>query len=624
MRKQILSVSISALFGTAGLAQVITVDRARDDFTDFGGGHAVIDLPGPDGHVTLREAIEAANNTPGPQTIEFAIPTSEWSIFFNDRAIILIENMLMVSDDETTIDFSTQSSFTGDTNPNGGEVGIQYAGVPASIPSLWLNADHCVLRGLDIGFGNNFSNTIWITGNYNRVIGCTTNGLMIRGDYGGGAYNTIGGSGAGEGNVFSEWVDILSDADHNTLFGNYCKWGVRISGDTFWGTCDGNRVGGPGAGERNILSGHGYYAEEGFPSGTQIEVYHATGTIIEGNYIGTSPDGMAMHPGRSGTLGVGVGIGAVGTVVRDNVISGLIMVGTNHYQGQRFGTGVAVVASARDTIIQGNRIGLAADGVSPLPNVQGAVVQSDPNGVPFNVLFGGISPEEANAVAHNETTGLRVGNAATGVRIRGNSFYANGGIAIDLTGSAAPGVTPNDVLDLDNGGNRLQNFPELESVTGSAASTHVVGTLHSSATSTFVVDFYGSDECDPSGFGEGRLWLGSTSVTTAADGNAVIDVLLPVGDLAGDVLTATATDIDGNTSEFSACTLVAGAGLVGDMNCDGLVSVGDIGGFVLALSDPAGYAAAYSGCRVLNADVNQDGFVSVGDIGAFVSLLSGR
>lgn len=61
----------------------------------------------------------------------------------------------------------------------------------------------------------------------------------------------------------------------------------------------------------------------------------------------------------------------------------------------------------------------------------------------------------------------------------------------------------------------------------------------------------------------------------------------------------------------------------GDMNCDGVLSVGDIGGFVLALTDPTGYAASFPGCDVTLGDINGDGAVSVGDIGAFVALLTG-
>lgn len=64
-------------------------------------------------------------------------------------------------------------------------------------------------------------------------------------------------------------------------------------------------------------------------------------------------------------------------------------------------------------------------------------------------------------------------------------------------------------------------------------------------------------------------------------------------------------------------------GVPGDMNCDGIVSTSDIGPFVLALTDPAAYAAAFPGCSINNGDLNGDAQVSVGDIGAFVALVSG-
>ncbi|MDX2197897.1 MAG: hypothetical protein SF069_02880 [Phycisphaerae bacterium] len=62
---------------------------------------------------------------------------------------------------------------------------------------------------------------------------------------------------------------------------------------------------------------------------------------------------------------------------------------------------------------------------------------------------------------------------------------------------------------------------------------------------------------------------------------------------------------------------------IGDMNCDGFITVGDISGFVLAITDAGGYASANPGCELLNADINGDSFVTVGDIGGFVGLLTG-
>jgi hypothetical protein len=63
---------------------------------------------------------------------------------------------------------------------------------------------------------------------------------------------------------------------------------------------------------------------------------------------------------------------------------------------------------------------------------------------------------------------------------------------------------------------------------------------------------------------------------------------------------------------------------LGDLNCDELVDFDDINPFVLALSDPVAYEAAFPTCYLWNADCNTDGQVDFGDINAFVALLSGR
>ena len=62
---------------------------------------------------------------------------------------------------------------------------------------------------------------------------------------------------------------------------------------------------------------------------------------------------------------------------------------------------------------------------------------------------------------------------------------------------------------------------------------------------------------------------------------------------------------------------------LGDANCDGVLDFDDINPFVLALSDPSAYQAAYPGCPLDNSDCNQDGIVNFDDINAFVALLGG-
>ena len=62
---------------------------------------------------------------------------------------------------------------------------------------------------------------------------------------------------------------------------------------------------------------------------------------------------------------------------------------------------------------------------------------------------------------------------------------------------------------------------------------------------------------------------------------------------------------------------------VGDLNCDGALNAFDIDPFALALSDQAGYAAAFPDCDRALADANDDGLVNAFDIDPFVVLLTG-
>ncbi len=61
---------------------------------------------------------------------------------------------------------------------------------------------------------------------------------------------------------------------------------------------------------------------------------------------------------------------------------------------------------------------------------------------------------------------------------------------------------------------------------------------------------------------------------------------------------------------------------VGDLNCDDSVNFFDIDPFVLAITDPAAYEAAYPDCDIMLADCNGDGLVNFFDIGCFVELIT--
>ena len=69
--------------------------------------------------------------------------------------------------------------------------------------------------------------------------------------------------------------------------------------------------------------------------------------------------------------------------------------------------------------------------------------------------------------------------------------------------------------------------------------------------------FFANSTADPSGYGEGQTYLGSATVTTDANGNATFQVTFKAAVPVGQVISATATDPIGNTSEFAKDVTVA-------------------------------------------------------------------
>jgi hypothetical protein len=181
---------------------------------------------------------------------------------------------------------------------------------------------------------------------------------------------------------------------------------------------------------------------------------------------------------------------------------------------------------------------------------------------------GGIGPRVtiitgANVIANNAEEGVKVSSAGDiNNLISQNSIYANGKLGINLVGGAedANGVTANDTNDSDTGPNLLQNYPVVTSAINSGGSTTINGTLNSNLDQDYVIEFFVSNDPvpgkDPSGFGEGQTFIGTTTVTTS--GNDAVFTFNPAAPLTvGSWVTATATDGSGNTSEFSGAVQVS-------------------------------------------------------------------
>jgi photosystem II stability/assembly factor-like uncharacterized protein len=313
------------------------------------------------------------------------------------------------------------------------------------------------------------------------------------------------------------------------------------NGGSGLGAGGGALIGGTDDGARNIISGNGGFGNIslGGSGGS------GSPTTVQGNYIGTDLTGnVALNNPLAG-------ISISGSF---NVIGGLTAQARNVISGNRVGIqiGGSTTALVGSNVIQGNYIGLN-QAANPLPNSgDGINIDNIGTGNANNVI-GGTAAGAANIIAFNGGIGVNV-PLGTGNSIRGNSIFSNGGLGIDL---APTGLTANDQGDGDTGANNRQNFPILTSLTPAANPVTITGTLNSTASTNFTIDFYSNTSCDPSGNGEGAQFLASTNVTTGSDGNAAISYTLGSALPAGTIVTATATDPAGNTSEFSPC--VSGA-----------------------------------------------------------------
>ncbi len=263
--------------------------------------------------------------------------------------------------------------------------------------------------------------------------------------------------------------------------------------------------------------------------GHGLELIGGGSHIVRRNFFGVGNGGTQALPNG----GDGVYI--------ENSVNNLIG-GPNPGEGNTIsgnnGNGVSINGSgATGNIIQQSVIGLRLDRAAGLPNGGDGVRI---NGGNNNQV--GQSYTQFNWIAANNGDGVAV-LSGTGNAIR-SQIWANGGLAIDL---GPNGVTLNDPLDPDTGGNNLTNAPILTN----ASSFFVNGVMRGAPNTTYSISLFNSPYCDSSGFGEAENYFNSVNVTTNAAGTAAYQTTVPPV-AATTVYTAIATGPDG-TSEFSPC-----------------------------------------------------------------------
>jgi hypothetical protein len=400
----------------------------------------------------------------------------------------------------------------------------------------------------------------------------------------GGASGSLGGSCAGVCNLIagnSGQALFLNQTGTYTVQGNF--FGTDVTGTQarsngvpqpaiiLQGTMT-TTFGGTAAGVGNLISGQGSSSEG-------LLIGGVTGLVtIQGNFIGTTTTGNAVL----GNGGPGIHIlGSTNVNIGGTLAAARNVIGGN-------GNGVAPKAagillegnagfSSATAVIQGNNIGIGADGTTNIGNFgNGIDFMSGANGSTVGAsTTGGLGGNiiAFNGAGRTNGAGVAVQFGNNNNKILSNSIFSNTGtstgLGIDLsaTGSLTDGPTANDACDADVGGNDLQNFPVLTSASSTGASITINGTLNSTATTTFTIEFFQN-----SSGSQGRTRLGSTSTTTNGACGASFNATLIAVVSAGRNITATATDAAGNTSEFSAPIVSIGTPTATDSRIAGRIT----------------------------------------------------
>jgi hypothetical protein len=264
-----------------------------------------------------------------------------------------------------------------------------------------------------------------------------------------------------------------------------------------------------------------------------ISANGANGVAIDGqaysvqvsfSFIGTDIGGVSAF--GNALAGIYVGPGTHGNSIGSSNPNLFSVISANR------GDGIEI-QSSNGNVVVGDLIGTDVTGLLPLGNAgDGILINNSSNNIIGRTSAGanGTMTGPANVIAFNGADGIFIGSGNGNV-IRENSIFGNAMLGIDVGPWA----------------NMNQAAPVLTSVSIMPMSTQVSGTLNSTPNATFTIEFFANDTSEPSG----HIFLGSELVTTNAAGFVSFTFngpILPDGD---SFVTATATNLQGNTSEFS-------------------------------------------------------------------------
>lgn len=464
-------------------------------------------------------------------TVGGTLPDEANTIGFNTTHGIVIANFT-----DPTIENSIAGNFIG-TNAAGADLGNAESGVVIQDASSNLIGGDTPGAGNTIEFNGDFGVRVQsfngqpaennrVQGN---VAGFNLGGILITGAGATGNLaqgNVIGTNSAGDNRGNVSFGITIQDASDNT-------------------------VGGTQPGEGNIV---GFTP---FSIGVVGASGENTNNVVEGNFVGTNPAGD--HLG----LDVSHGIYVQG-------LSGNRVGGSDPGAGNTVGFavfGIVINGTAGVTtgnLVEGNFVGTDSMGRNLGNSNMGVIVEAASGNT-----VGGTTPGSGNVIGFNQGAGVVVfGPSSQDNAIVRNAIFDNNALGIDLSANsvAGDGVTVNDGCgDSDAGPNGHQNFPTLLLAQARGTRLTIDFDLDTSA-GDHHVEFFSVPAADPSGFGEGELFLGTAQVSVSATCDETFQAELAVEafDASTDVfLTATATRVDvglpgglGGSSELSAALAI--------------------------------------------------------------------
>lgn len=469
------------------------------------------------------------------------------------------------------------------TGSNGGE-GVGVAGLPDGLPDRVIgNYIGTDITG-NIALGN-FGSGVRVQGPNLRVGGTEPGSRNVisatSGDqfFGADGIKASDGDGSGEGRLI-QGNYIGTNAAGTAALGNQRHGIIGQTGAPI------DTVGGTNPAARNVISGNGMDGIEIFTTGVS-----SLNPMIIGNYVGTNAAGSSAI--QNGEFGIFFG-GSIRTLVGANVVSGNLAGGIRFCCNQSSGNDVITLNLIGTDAANKNVIGNGGIGLSISSDLGGATQDAT---ITFNTIAGngshgilvsngsnliirenyvGASPKN-NENFGNEGDGVRLENAPMNNDVSFNRIISNGGKGINLASTSqfdinnvfsyneisdnaglgidlgGDGVTENDHCDIDTGTNALQNFPVISTATRIGNNIRMVGSFNSVPNADYNLSFYANQAADPTGYGEGHIWLGDFSLNVPSSCQASFTLMVPYNLQSGRCVTATAIDDDGNTSEFSNC-----------------------------------------------------------------------